>query len=85
MFTVEQVRGSIPYVAHIVDTELVSNPVFRYQNVAFVGWLTQFDEAYTGIFQDFFHLFFMFIGNLDHDTRILGKENFYHIVFFHFV
>ena len=53
--------------------------------MTFVSRLTDFHITHTGIFQYLFNLFFVLVAYLDHDTRILGKQNFHKVVFLHFV
>ena len=52
LFAVEQVRRRIPYITHIVNTELISGVALGNQNMTFVGRFTQFHEAYAGVFQN---------------------------------
>ena len=85
LFAVEQVRRRIPYVTHIVNTELISSVALRYQDMTFVGRFTQFHESYACIFQNLFHFFFMLVADLDHDTRIFCKQNLDDILFLHLV
>ena len=85
LLAVEQVRSRIPYVAHVVDAELVGSSVLGEEDVAFVGRLTDLHEAYACVFQYPLDLFFTFVAHLDHDTRILGKQKFHEVVFLHLV
>ena len=85
LFAVEQVRRRIPYITHIVDTELVGSVSFGYEDVAFVGRFTQLQVAYACVFQNLLHLFFVLVADLDNNTRIFCKQNLDNILFLHLV
>ena len=85
LFAVEQVRGRIPDITHIIDAELVGGIVLGYQNVTFVSRFTQFHETYTCIFQNLLHFILMLVADLDNDTRIFCKQNLNDILFLHIV
>ena len=53
--------------------------------MTFVGRFTQFHEAYAGVFQNLLHFLFMFVADLDNDTRIFSKQDLDDILFLHLV
>ena len=53
--------------------------------MTFVGRLTDFDIAYTGIFQYLLDFFLMLVAHLDNDTRVLGKQYLDEVLLFHLV
>ena len=73
MLAVEQVRGRIPDIAHIIYAELVSGIVFAYEDMAFVGRCTYLDVTYAGVFQNLLDFFLVLIADLDNDTRIFSE------------
>ena len=85
LLAVEQVRSRIPNITHIVDTELISSVIFRYEDVAFIGRLTNLHKTYSGIFQYLFYFFLMLVAYLDNNTRVLGKQELHEVVFLHLV
>ena len=64
---------------------MVSGIVLAYEDVALIGRLTDFDIAYTGIFQYLLDLFLALVADLDNDTRILGKQYLDEVLFLHLV
>ena len=85
LLAVEQVGRRIPYVAQVVDAELIGGTVLADQDVAFFAGDTQLDIADTGIFEDFLHFRSVLVGYLDDDTRIFGEEGLHDVVFLQLV
>ena len=48
--------------------------------MTFFGRFTQLDVTYTGIFENLLHFRFVFVGYLDDNTRIFGKQHFYDVM-----
>ena len=71
---VKRVAGVVPYVAEIINGKLVGLAVALGQNVALIGRVAQFDEAYTGFGKLFFHQFTILVSHLDDDAGIFSEE-----------
>ena len=85
MTTVEQVRSRVPYVAHVVDAELISGTVFFDEDVTLIGRLTNLHEAYTCVFEYLLHFVLVLVGYLNNDTRVFGKQYLDEVVFLNLV
>ena len=74
---IQLIRRFVPYVTHIVDTEVILDAFFRYQYVALVGRFGDDGETYASFFHQLFEC--LFVLYLNQDTRILGKQDLHDI------
>ena len=83
LLDIQFIRRLVPYVAHIVDAEMVLDAFFGNQNVAFGSGLGNNGKTYTCLFHQLFECFLVF--HLDQDTRIFGEQNLDNVLFRQFV
>ena len=82
---VKQIAGAVPYIAQVVDTQLVFCAFLFNKDVAFLARLSQLDVANASLIEQFLHFALLLVIHLDYNTGILGKKDLDNIVALHLV
>ena len=80
LFAVEQVRGLIPGVTHLLDIKGVLVAVFLDENLAGSSGLADGSVGNAGLVEEVLHGFDVAVLHLNHHTGILGHQVLYDIL-----